>query len=78
MLLLTFQKMAASWGKRATTRIDRTQFDKDELLQSLGDQFNVDFADYDKWKRKASARRPMPGKEGNTIVTLPEDFSISK
>ena len=57
--------MAASWGKRATTRIDRTQFDKDELLQSLGDQFNVDFADYDKWKRKTSVRRPMPGKEGN-------------
>ena len=57
-------QLTASWGKRATSRIDRTQFDKDELLQSLGDQFNVDFADYDKWKRKASIRRPLPGKEG--------------
>ena len=62
--------MAASWGKRATTRIDRTQFDKDELLQSLGNQFNVDFADYDKWKRKASLRRPMPVKEGTYSYIL--------
>lgn len=63
--------LTASWGKRATSRIDRTQFDKDELLQSLGDQFNVDFADYDKWKRKASIRRPLPGKEDKAKPSFP-------
>ncbi|KAK3589086.1 hypothetical protein CHS0354_017423 [Potamilus streckersoni] len=54
--------MAASWGKRAANRIDRTQFEKDELLKSLGSQFNVDFADYDKWTRK-TVRRPVAPKQ---------------
>lgn len=44
--------MAASWGKRATGRIDRSQFEKDELLQQLGTQFDVTFTDYEKWTRK--------------------------
>lgn len=48
--------MAASWGKRATSRIDRSQFENDELLQQLGTQFDVTFTDYDKWTRKT--KRP--------------------
>lgn len=45
-------EMAASWGKRATSRIDRFQFENDELLQQLGTQFDVTFTDYEKWTRK--------------------------
>ncbi|WAR12242.1 hypothetical protein MAR_026422 [Mya arenaria] len=49
-------KMAASWGKAATSRIDRSQFENDELLQQLGTQFDVKFTDYDKWTRKTKLR----------------------
>ncbi|KAL4235076.1 hypothetical protein ACF0H5_006714 [Mactra antiquata] len=48
--------MAASWGKQATSRIDRSQFEQDELLQQLGTQFDVNFTDYDKWTRKTKTR----------------------
>ncbi|KAH3774489.1 uncharacterized protein C20orf96-like [Dreissena polymorpha] len=48
--------MAASWGKRATSRVERSQFENDELLQQLGTQFDVTFTDYDKWTRKAKLR----------------------
>ncbi|XP_052815257.1 uncharacterized protein C20orf96-like [Mya arenaria] len=48
--------MAASWGKAATSRIDRSQFENDELLQQLGTQFDVKFTDYDKWTRKTKLR----------------------
>lgn len=49
----------AGWGKRATSRIDRSQFEKDELLQQLGTQFDVSFTDYDKWTRQAKSRPTM-------------------
>jgi hypothetical protein len=52
--------MTEGWGKKATSRIDRSQFGKDELLQSLGQQFNLDFANYDQWKRKTPSRPPPP------------------
>ena len=59
--------MAASWGKKAANRIDRSQFQKDELLKSLGSQFNVDFADYDQWTRsKQKITRPPPPGPGTT------------
>lgn len=55
--------MAAGWGKLAASRIDRSQFEKDELLQQLGTQFDVNFTDYDKWKRKPNSRPTV--KEGS-------------
>jgi hypothetical protein len=48
--------MSSDWGKRATSRIDRSQFENDELLQQLGTQFDVNFTDYDKWTRKTKTR----------------------
>ncbi|XP_045192365.2 uncharacterized protein C20orf96-like [Mercenaria mercenaria] len=48
--------MASDWGKKATSRIDRSQFENDELLQQLGTQFDVNFTDYDKWTRKTKTR----------------------
>lgn len=48
--------LSSEWGKRATSRIDRSQFEKDELLQQLGTQFDVNFTDYDKWTRKTKTR----------------------
>ncbi|XP_041376226.1 uncharacterized protein C20orf96-like isoform X3 [Gigantopelta aegis] len=47
------------WGKRAATRIDRTQFEHDELLKSLGTQFNVDFTVYEQWQRQTKVVRPF-------------------
>lgn len=52
--------MAVGWGRRAASRIDRTQFGQDELLKSLGQQFNLDFANYDQWERKKPSRPPAP------------------
>lgn len=54
--------MTEGWGKRATSRIDRSQFGKDELLKSLGQQFNLDFSNYDQWQRKKPSRPPPPPK----------------
>ena len=57
------------WGKRAATRIDRTQFEHDELLKSLGTQFNVDFTVYEQWQRQTKVVRPFvkqSSQEGNT------------
>ncbi|XP_025114737.1 uncharacterized protein C20orf96-like isoform X2 [Pomacea canaliculata] len=54
--------MTSGWGKRAASRIDRTQFGNDELLKTLGQQFNLDFASYDQWERKKPSRPPPPPK----------------
>jgi len=59
----------ASWGKTATSRIDRSQFMQDELLQQLGTQFDVNFTDYDKWKRKGNSRPTV--KEGVNSFLAP-------
>lgn len=61
--------MASGWGKRAASRIDRTQYSQDELLKSLGNQFNVDFSDYDQWKRRV--KRPFPKKDGKAPTVGP-------
>ena len=55
--------MAAEWGKKAMGRIDRSQFANDELLQSLGNQLNVDFSNYDQWQRKEKKLRPPAPKK---------------
>lgn len=65
LLQIVRAKMAASWGKAATSRIDRSQFEKDELLQQLGTQFDMNFTDYDKWTRKAKSRPTV--KEGESV-----------
>ncbi|XP_069112435.1 uncharacterized protein C20orf96-like isoform X2 [Argopecten irradians] len=63
--------MAADWGKKAASKIDKTQFSKDELLKSLGNQFNVDFTDYDQWTRKNKpVTRPPPPPKGSKSVTI--------
>ncbi|XP_076449930.1 uncharacterized protein C20orf96-like [Babylonia areolata] len=64
------------WGKRATTRIDRSQFGNDELLKSLGQQFNLDFANYDQWERKKPSRPPPPPKQKATEQPL--SFLVSR
>ncbi|XP_013404453.1 uncharacterized protein C20orf96 [Lingula anatina] len=43
--------MPGGWGRKAAGRIDRTQFGDDELLKSLGGEYNVDFTDYAQWQR---------------------------
>ncbi|KAK7114879.1 uncharacterized protein C20orf96-like [Littorina saxatilis] len=68
--------MSEGWGKRATTRIDRSQFGNDELLKSLGQQFNLDFANYDQWQRKKPSRPPPPPKQKATEQTL--SFLVSR
>ncbi|XP_060081283.1 uncharacterized protein C20orf96-like [Ylistrum balloti] len=63
--------MAADWGRKAASKIDRTQFSKDELLKSLGNQFNVDFTDYDQWTRKNKpVTRPPPPPKGGKSVSI--------
>ncbi|XP_064611549.1 uncharacterized protein C20orf96-like [Liolophura sinensis] len=47
----------AGWGRRAAGKIDRNQYGQDELLMTLGGQFNVDFSDYDQWTRTT---KPKP------------------
>ena len=59
----SFTVKMADWGKKAATRIDRSQFGNDELLKSLGQEFNLDFANYDQWQRKKTSRRPPPPKK---------------
>lgn len=68
--------MSEGWGKRATTRIDRSQFGNDELLKSLGQQFNLDFANYDQWQRKKPSRPPPPPKSKASDQTL--SFLVSR
>ncbi|GFN94192.1 GTP-binding protein rem 1, partial [Plakobranchus ocellatus] len=55
--------MAAAWGKKAIGKIDRSQFENDELLKSLGNQLNVDFSKYDQWQRKERVMRPPAPKK---------------
>lgn len=55
----------AGWGRRAAGKIDRNQFSQDELLMTLGGQFNVDFSDYDQWTRTT---KPKPKSK---VVKLP-------
>lgn len=55
--------MAAAWGKKAVGKIDRSQFENDELLKSLGNQLNVDFSKYDQWQRKERVMRPPAPKK---------------
>lgn len=62
--------MSEGWGKRAATRIDRSQFGNDELLKSLGQQFNLDFANYDQWQRKKPSRPPPPPKQKGGIIYI--------
>ncbi|KAL8575896.1 hypothetical protein ACOMHN_027294 [Nucella lapillus] len=64
------------WGKRATSRIDRSQFGNDELLKSLGQQFNLDFANYDQWERKKPSRPPPPPKQ--KAAEQPLSFLVSR
>ncbi|XP_046562874.1 uncharacterized protein C20orf96-like isoform X2 [Haliotis rubra] len=51
--------MSGGWGKRAASRIDRKQFEQDDLLKSLGSQFNVDFSGYDQWQRRSKVVQPV-------------------
>lgn len=62
--------MTEGWGKRATSRIDRSQFGKDELLKSLGQQFNLDFSSYDQWQRKKPSRPPPPSKPKDQTLSF--------
>ncbi|XP_070575324.1 uncharacterized protein C20orf96-like isoform X2 [Ptychodera flava] len=43
----------SGWGRRATGRIERTQFEDDELLKSLEGRVNIDVkpVEYDQWSR---------------------------
>jgi len=64
------------WGKKAATRIDRSQFGKDELLKSLGQEFNLDFGNYDQWQRKKPSRPPPPPKQKASEHTV--SFLVSR
>ena len=69
--------MAAEWGKKAMGRIDRSQFENDELLKSLGNQLNVDFSNYDQWQRKEKKLRPpAPSRklQGNKLTFVKGKF----
>jgi len=68
--------MAAEWGKKAMGRIDRSQFENDELLKSLGNQLNVDFSNYDQWQRKEKKLRPpAPSRK---LQDIPMTFKVSR
>ncbi|XP_077982917.1 uncharacterized protein C20orf96-like isoform X2 [Glandiceps talaboti] len=43
----------SGWGRRATGRIERTQFEDDELLKSLEGRVNIEIkpTEYDQWSR---------------------------
>lgn len=49
--------MASTWRQRSATKTDRPDKDQhDQMLQSMGSQLNVDFTDYEQWKRTRSPK----------------------
>ncbi|ESO95393.1 hypothetical protein LOTGIDRAFT_178346 [Lottia gigantea] len=78
--------MSAGWGRKAATRIDRTQFNNDELLKSLGSQFNVDFNNYDQWSRtsksnahdKSQCAKPSPPTEDDSTSFTVKRLKLKK
>ncbi|XP_050388734.1 uncharacterized protein C20orf96 [Patella vulgata] len=68
---------ASGWGKKAATRIDRTQFDNDELLKSLGSQFNVDFSNYDQWQRTSRSNKSPAAKTASN-ADVSTTFTVSR
>ncbi|KAL5021063.1 hypothetical protein ScPMuIL_000218 [Solemya velum] len=63
--------MASTWGRRSVKKTDRTEIDKDQhdqILQSLGSQLNVDFTDYEQWKRTRSPKYVVQQKQEEKFV----------